>query len=162
GRTLALLGPSGVGKSSIINVLIGESRLPIGEVRESDRRGRHTTTCGEMVFLPEGGILIDTPGLRTVRLWLDEVSLQHTYSDIDALAEGCRFRDCTHTHEPGCAVQAALRAGELDGGRLDRYLVLREEAQLTNRDRNQRKEQRGKEIAQALRQMRRMGVQREA
>jgi len=121
GRTAAFLGSSGVGKSTLINALIGEERQEVGAVRESDGRGRHTTTRRELVFVPAGGMIVDTPGMRELQLWADEDAAGRTFGDIETLARRCRFRDCTHRTEPGCAVQAALDDGELDAGRLESY-----------------------------------------
>jgi ribosome biogenesis GTPase / thiamine phosphate phosphatase len=127
GKTGALLGSSGVGKSSIINRLLGEERLRIGEVSECDSRGRHTTTRRELMILPGGGLVIDTPGMRELQVWGDEQGLQQAFEDIEELAAACRFRDCTHRKEPGCAVQAAIASGRLDSGRLRSYLKLKKE-----------------------------------
>jgi ribosome biogenesis GTPase len=127
GRTVALLGSSGVGKSTLVNRLLGEERLRTREVRESDQRGRHTTTHRELVLLPGGGLILDTPGLREIQLWASEEGLATAFEDIEALAPGCRFRDCGHTSEPGCAVRAAVEGGELGEDRLASYHKLQAE-----------------------------------
>ena len=127
GRTVALLGSSGVGKSSIINCLTGEDRLRTAEVRESDSRGRHTTTRRELIPLAEGGALIDTPGMRELQLWAGEEALDQVFDEVAALAAGCRFGDCSHTGERGCAVQEALADGTLAADRWQSYLKLRAE-----------------------------------
>ena len=127
GVTLALLGPSGAGKSSIVNRLLGESRLPTGEVREWDRRGRHTSVHRQMVVRPAGGLIVDTPGLRELQLWESDDGLAGTFADIDARADRCRFRDCQHDREPGCAVKAAVKSGEIPPERHASYLKLRRE-----------------------------------
>jgi ribosome biogenesis GTPase / thiamine phosphate phosphatase len=133
-RTAAFLGSSGVGKSSLVNGLFGEARMATGEVRK-DLRGRHTTTHREMVILPSGAILIDNPGIREVGLWGEESDLDGSFSDIAELAHGCRFSDCRHGAEPGCAVQAALADGTLSAERFRGWRTLqRELAHLATRD----------------------------
>jgi ribosome biogenesis GTPase / thiamine phosphate phosphatase len=127
GKTAALLGSSGVGKSALINALLGTERLATGEVRESDRRGRHTTTRRELILLPGGGAVIDTPGMREIQVWGDEKSLDDAFGDISELAAGCRFSDCRHNAEPGCAVRAAIIKGELDARHLLNYQKLQRE-----------------------------------
>jgi ribosome biogenesis GTPase len=142
GRTAALLGMSGVGKSSIANGLIGEEVLRTREVREHDSRGRHTTTGRQLVPLPGGGILIDTPGMRELQLWDTGESVAGAFADIDALADGCRFRDCRHASEPGCAVIAAVADGTLAEGRLESFRKLQAEQayQATQQDERARLE----------------------
>ncbi|MCZ8522155.1 MULTISPECIES: ribosome small subunit-dependent GTPase A [Paenibacillus] len=127
GRTAALLGSSGAGKSTLANRLYGEEVLLTGGIREGDDRGRHTTTHRELVRLPEGGLLIDTPGMRELQLWDAEGGLDLAFRDIEALAADCRFGDCGHGGEPGCAVQAALAAGTLAEARYRSYLKLQKE-----------------------------------
>lgn len=127
GQTVALLGSSGVGKSSIINALAGEDVLRTRSVRESDSRGRHTSTHRQMVRLPGGALLIDTPGMRELQLWDVGETLDQTFDEIDALAPGCRFRDCRHKSEPGCAVKTAVAAGTLPADRYDSYIKLQAE-----------------------------------
>jgi len=155
GRTAALLGSSGVGKSSIANGLIGDELLRTREVRESDSRGRHTTTGRQMVLLPGGGILIDTPGMRELQLWDAGESVAGAFADIDALAPGCRFRDCRHVSEPGCAVVAAAADGSLPAVRLESFRKLQDEQdhQATQQDERARIEQKrqGRIGAKALR-----------
>jgi ribosome biogenesis GTPase len=156
GQTGVFMGPSGVGKSSLINALLGEERLAIADVREDDREGRHTTTWRELVRLPSGGLIIDTPGMRELRLWGEEDGLKATFDDIETLATECRFRDCAHRSEPGCAIQQALADGALDAARYASYLKLqREQAHLAaRRQRNARLEEKRKwkKIAQWSRQ----------
>jgi ribosome biogenesis GTPase / thiamine phosphate phosphatase len=128
GQTLAMLGSSGVGKSTLANRLLGDARQEVREVRESDSRGRHTTTSRELLLLPGGALLMDTPGLRELQLWDAEDGLTHTFAEIDELAERCGFSNCRHEGEPGCAVRAALDAGTLDPARLEnRRKLLREQ-----------------------------------
>lgn len=127
GATVALLGSSGVGKSTLVNQLLGEDRQRVQEVRGSDSRGRHTTTYRELIPLPRGGAIIDTPGMRELQLWAGQGSLDSAFDDIAERATRCRFRDCLHQAEDGCAVQAALLDGTLDPGRWESYLKLRAE-----------------------------------
>ena len=124
-RTVALIGPSGVGKSALVNALAGDAEAKeVGEVRETDRRGRHTTTYREILPLPGGALVFDNPGLREIQIWGDGESLADVFPDIAALAARCRFRDCTHGVEPGCAVQAAIAEGSLEERRWMHYRQL--------------------------------------
>jgi ribosome biogenesis GTPase len=127
GRTGALLGSSGVGKSTIINRLIGENVQKTREVREADSKGRHTTTHRELIVLPNGGLIVDTPGMRELQLWEVDGAGREAFEDIDGLAAGCHFTDCRHRDEPRCAVKAAVAGGVLDARRLDSYLKLQDE-----------------------------------
>jgi len=129
GATAALIGSSGVGKSTIANRLLGEERFRIGDVRIEDSRGRHTTVRRELTPLPQTGALIDTPGMRELQLWVRPESVDTVFDDIAAIAEGCRFRDCTHAGEPGCAVAAALDRGQVNAGRWASFQKLRAEAE---------------------------------
>jgi ribosome biogenesis GTPase len=125
--TVALLGASGAGKSSLLNALAGADHQDVGEVRAGDRRGRHTTTARQLVPARDGGCLIDTPGMRALGLWDADDGVTDAFPDVEALAERCRFRDCSHGTEPGCAVRAAVDVGTLDRARFDSYRTLRAE-----------------------------------
>jgi ribosome biogenesis GTPase len=128
GRTVAFLGSSGVGKSTMINRLLGEDRFATASMSDAAAgRGRHTTTARELVRLPGGALLIDTPGMRELGLWADDEGLDRTFDEIDSLASRCRFPDCGHEREPGCAVRAAVEAGTLDARRWESFLKLRRE-----------------------------------
>jgi ribosome biogenesis GTPase / thiamine phosphate phosphatase len=118
GQTFALLGSSGVGKSTLVNALLGWERQATTEVRVDDQRGRHTTTMRELVIMPGGALLIDGPGMRSVGMWEADEGLHSTFADIDAVAASCRFSDCSHSQEPGCAVQAAIAEGDIAAERL--------------------------------------------
>ena len=128
GSTAVLLGKSGVGKSTLVNLLVGEDVLETGEVRESDGKGRHTTVAREMLLVPGGGLIIDAPGLRSLQVWDVIEGLDRAYADVLAFAGDCRFRDCTHTVEPGCGLAAAVERGELPLHRLESYRALAAEA----------------------------------
>ena len=127
GATAVLVGSSGAGKSTLTNTLLGIDRMKTAEVREHDARGRHTTTHRALIALPSGACLIDTPGMRELKPTGEEELADGGFADVAALAEQCRFRDCRHAREPGCAVRAAVEAGMLDAGRLANYLKLRDE-----------------------------------
>ncbi|WP_040398904.1 ribosome small subunit-dependent GTPase A [Cellulomonas massiliensis] len=128
GVTLVVVGPSGAGKSTLVNALAGRDVMAVGARREGDGRGRHTTTHRELVPLAGGAMLVDTPGIRTVGLVADDDALDATFADVRTLAEACRFADCSHASEPGCAVRAALESGELPQRRYDSWLKLGREA----------------------------------
>lgn len=160
GQTVALLGSSGVGKSSVINRLLGHDLLAVREVRESDGRGRHTTRTRHLVLLPGGGMVIDTPGMRELQLWDAGQGLDETFDDLLTLARGCRFRDCEHRSEPGCAVRAAVETGTLPAPRLESYLKLQEEHRHLEARQDQRAQQeskrRSKILAKAVREVKKL------
>jgi ribosome biogenesis GTPase len=134
GKTVALLGSSGVGKSTLTNALLGWQRQQTNSVRADDQRGRHTTTVRELMLTPSGALLIDSPGMRSVGMWEVEQGLGDAFSDVEAFAAECRFSDCTHVLEPGCAVKAAISRGELAAERLaSRDKLARESAALARR-----------------------------
>jgi len=124
GRCAILLGESGAGKSTLVNALVGAEVLGVGEVRGRDDQGRHTTVARRMVKVPDAGVLVDAPGLRSLPLLDEEAGLARTFPEIDELVGGCRFRDCTHGNEPGCAVQEGVCEGTVDPGRLEEYRML--------------------------------------
>jgi ribosome biogenesis GTPase len=140
GKTSVCLGSSGVGKSTIINRLFGEERLPVGSTSESTGKGKHVTVQRELIPLPSGGLLIDTPGLRELQLWGDENDLDANFRDIENLAKYCRFRDCQHKKEPGCAVKQAIQDGQLDITRYRSYLKLQRELRFLNTRRRQKRD----------------------
>lgn len=127
GSTVVLLGTSGVGKSSLINRLYGERIQPTLPIREWDSKGRHTTSVRELILLPDGGLVVDTPGIREFHLWLADEGLDDAFPDVAALAPACRFRDCRHRGEAGCAVREAVAGGTLSQDRLDSFLKLQTE-----------------------------------
>ncbi|HEB12804.1 MAG TPA: ribosome small subunit-dependent GTPase A [Actinobacteria bacterium] len=127
GETVAFLGSSGVGKSSLVNALLGIERQHVRDVRGDDNRGRHTTVHGQLFVLPEGGVLIDTPGLRELQLWSDNEGLARAFDDIEELSSQCRFKNCRHDTEPGCAVRQALEDGTLADRRWQSYTKLKQE-----------------------------------
>jgi ribosome biogenesis GTPase len=133
-KTAVLLGSSGVGKSTIVNTLIGEELLATQEVREDDQMGRHTTTRRELILVPTGGVVLDTPGIRELQLW--DADLEQTFGDIEEIARRCRFSDCNHDREPGCAVREALQDGTLSAERWDSYLKLQRELEALEARRN--------------------------
>jgi ribosome biogenesis GTPase len=151
GRTAVFLGSSGVGKSTLVNALLGEERQETGGIREDDSRGRHTTARRELVLLPGGAILVDNPGMREVGLWGGEEDMSGSFSDIESLAADCRFSDCRHLDEPGCAVRRALRDGALHEDRFHGYLKLRRELSWVESRQNERlrleQKKRGKQIS---------------
>jgi ribosome biogenesis GTPase len=154
-RTVALLGSSGVGKSTIVNHLVGREKQKTQEVRDSDRRGRHTTSHRELVALPGGALLVDTPGLREVQLWSEGAGLATAFDDVHSISGSCRFGNCTHGNEPGCAVRAAVAEGRLDPARLESFLKLQAELRSleVREDPVKRREERGrwKSIHKSLR-----------
>ncbi len=127
GVTIALIGSSGVGKSTLANALTNDDFLPTAEVRAKDSKGRHTTTARELILLDDGGILIDNPGMREIQMWTDEHTLRESFLDVEQLASECKFHDCKHRNDTGCAIRAAVESGQLDEGRYEGYLKLDEE-----------------------------------
>ena len=127
-RTVALIGESGAGKSTLVNALMAGDVAEEGDVRDGDSKGRHTTTHRELHLLEGGGILVDTPGIREVGIWTDTEAVAESFPEIDELSEHCRFRDCAHQSEPGCAVRAAVKAGTLSAERLEAWRALDAEA----------------------------------
>jgi ribosome biogenesis GTPase / thiamine phosphate phosphatase len=156
GVTAALLGSSGVGKSTLVNHLLGASRTRTAAIRESDQKGRHTTTARELFWLENGAALIDTPGLRELQLWADAEDVQAAFDDVAQFAEACRFRDCKHAGEPGCAVAEALATGELGAERFSSYqsLLAEVDAHARRRARGQDK-RRGRQFSRLARDIQR-------
>jgi ribosome biogenesis GTPase len=150
GRTVAVLGSSGVGKSSLINCLAGLELLETGDIREGDDRGRHTTTHRQLLQLPGGGLIIDTPGMRELQLWDGEEGLKDTFEDIERLSHSCRFSDCRHMQEPGCAVKNAIDGGILDRERFESYMKLEKEMRYLESKQNQLAHIRQKKEAKSL------------
>lgn len=155
-RTMALLGTSGTGKSTLVNAILGGDVQDTGEVRDHDQRGRHTTTASQLLAVPGGGWIIDTPGVRAVSLWLSGDGIERAFADVFDLMDQCRFRDCKHDHEPGCAVQAAIAAGQLDPARfanLERIvaeeLALEEEQRANEKAADRRRKPSRRQLQQA-------------
>jgi ribosome biogenesis GTPase len=155
GRTVVLLGESGAGKSTLVNALIGDDVAETGEVRAGDSKGRHTTTTRQLHPLPGGGVLLDSPGIRAVGLWVDPEAVDAVFPEIEDLAAECRFGDCAHDGEPGCAVAAALDSGGLAAERYDAWQAMRREAEAAARTVQERR-QRGRQHGRIAREAQRM------
>jgi ribosome biogenesis GTPase / thiamine phosphate phosphatase len=157
GKTAVFLGSSGVGKSALINALLGSYAQKTDTVREGDDKGRHTTSFQKLIILPDKGMVIDTPGLRELQLWDVEGGLGGAFKDIEDIAAGCRFGDCGHESEPGCAVRAAVDKGTLDEGRLTSYLKLQQEIAYTadRKDFLAKKNERERQISKIAKKLRR-------
>lgn len=147
GTTAVLIGKSGVGKSSLVNLLVGEELLETGSVREGDGKGRHTTVSREIIAIPGGGCIVDMPGVRGLGLWDAEAGIEATFADIESLAARCKFRDCKHIDEPGCAVRQAVKTGELAPQRFASYQALREEIREVERRREESRRERGEKAS---------------
>lgn len=155
GQTIALLGSSGVGKSTLVNALLGRDVQAVQDVREGDDRGRHTTTHRELILLPQGGAIIDTPGMRELSLWESESGISDTFGDIESLATQCYYRDCTHHNEPDCAVKNALADGSLEQARYNSYKKLQRELAFLERKEDVRARQAEKEKWKKIHKMQR-------
>jgi ribosome biogenesis GTPase len=155
GDTAAVLGSSGVGKSTIINLLLGYDHFKTGDVRESDSKGRHTTSHRELCVIDGGGLIIDTPGMREIQFWADEDALYSSFEDVESFATRCRFNDCMHLTEPGCAIRAAIEEETLDQDRFDSYLKFQRElshfAEKFDASLRSEKKQDRKKFAQSIR-----------
>jgi ribosome biogenesis GTPase len=155
GKTIAFLGSSGVGKSTLVNVLAGAEILKTQEVLRDDDRGRHTTSHRQLVLLPGGGVVMDTPGMRTMGIWEADTGLDNLFGDIEQLAQMCRFSDCRHDSEPGCAVKQSLEDGTLDEARWKNYKKLLKELAHVERKRSQNPNfavrQQGRQFAKKIR-----------
>jgi ribosome biogenesis GTPase len=158
-QTAVLAGSSGCGKSTLIARLTGEN-LRTNAVRAGDGRGRHTTTARQMYRLPDGGVIVDTPGMREVQLWADEETgtgqVFDAFPEIAELEGACRYRDCRHEHEPGCAVKEAVESGQILRDRYESYLRLRDEAEMTREMRRRRQQEWGKQISKLAREIKKM------
>lgn len=132
GKTIVLLGSSGIGKSSLVNALSGENIMTVNAIRENDSKGRHTTTHRQLLMLPSGAMVIDTPGMRELGMWDVSSGLGEAFADVEQFLGKCRFRDCSHTSEPGCAIKAAISNGELSAARWKSYCSLKKEARFAD------------------------------
>lgn len=132
GRTVVFLGSSGVGKSTLVNTLYGKEIMKTSEIREDDSRGRHTTTSRNLIMLPDGAMIIDTPGMRELGMWEVSEGLDKTFKDVEQYLGKCKFSDCTHTNEPGCKILEAISSGELSQDRFNSYIKLQNEAKYNN------------------------------
>lgn len=158
-KTIVFLGSSGVGKSSLVNVLAGKEIMAVNGIREDDSKGRHTTTRRQLIMLPAGVMIIDTPGMRELGMWDVSIGLSDTFQDVEAFLGKCRFSDCRHQSEPGCAIKEAIAGGHLSQERCDSYLKLKHEAQFAD-DKSkalQEKWARNKSIAKWSKQMKKNG-----
>ena len=129
GNTIVFLGSSGIGKSTLVNTLYGEDVMRTSEIREEDSRGRHTTTSRNLIMLPNGAMIIDTPGMRELGMWNAESGINKTFSDIEHFSKMCKYSNCTHTNEPGCKILQAIENGELSKERFEQYMKLQKESQ---------------------------------
>jgi len=154
GQTIILVGSSGVGKSTLINSILGYPRQKVGETRDADDKGRHITTTRELIFIPNSGIIIDNPGIRELQLWSSGEGISKLFRDIEELSKSCRFRDCSHEHEPGCAVKRAVKQGILSTDRLDSYKkLLRENDYISTRRNNYEKRKKDKKLGKMYRKV---------
>lgn len=162
--TYAFVGSSGVGKTTLINRVLGSDVFATAEVREKDSKGRHTTTRRQLIAIPGGGLLIDTPGMRELQLWSSEEGMVDVYADFNELAEECHFSDCTHTSEIGCAITAAVEDGRIDESRYKSYLKLRKELNYLNEKQSQKgqynKKKSFKEISKVIKEYKRIDPKR--
>ena len=154
GQTIAILGSSGVGKSTLVNYLLGEARQKVKEIRADDGEGQHATRHRELILLPSGGLVLDTPGMRELQLWETDEGIEQVFGDVELLIASCRFSNCQHEAEPGCAIRKALADGSLDTPRYDNYIKLQAElAHLAQRQEDytalKERKQRWKKLAQA-------------
>ena len=147
GTTAVFIGKSGVGKSSLVNLLVGDEVQETAEVREGDGKGRHTTVSREMIRVPNGGYVVDMPGVRGLGLWDADAGIEAAFADVEELAESCRFRDCRHVDEPGCAVRAAVESGELSEARFASYQALRQETVQVKERREEARRMRGEKAS---------------